>query len=147
VSLIRFGMRFLLFVVVLEQVGIDNTSFIAIAGAAVFALAFALQGALSNFAAGVMILTFRHFVVGDLVYVAGQKGHVRKIGMTCVDIEQTSYLDCADNCKEITIPFLTDVTIDVIANRVILQNYLQLGSSQLMANSLFALIQTLLAIT
>jgi small conductance mechanosensitive channel len=79
-SIIRFALRLILFIIVLGQLGIDNTSFIAVGGAAIFALAFALQGALSNFAAGAMLIMFKYIELGDLVEVAGEFGNVAKLG-------------------------------------------------------------------
>eukprot|EP01006_Ploeotia_vitrea_P035908 TRINITY_DN65949_c10_g1_i1.p1 TRINITY_DN65949_c10_g1~~TRINITY_DN65949_c10_g1_i1.p1 ORF type:complete len:563 (-),score=295.85 TRINITY_DN65949_c10_g1_i1:566-2254(-) len=78
-SVFRFLLRFLLLIVIFGQLGIENDSFIAIIGASVFALAFALQGALSNFAAGLMLLTFRPFKVGDYVRIAGETGFVARV--------------------------------------------------------------------
>jgi small conductance mechanosensitive channel len=68
----------LAFVVIaaLERLGVNTTSFAAVIAAAGLAIGFALQGSLSNFAAGVMILLFGHFRAGDLIEAAGQKGRV-----------------------------------------------------------------------
>ena len=63
----------------LAKFGIQTTSFIAILGAAAFAVGFALQGSLSNFAAGVMILLFRPFKVNDYIEAAGVAGTVKEI--------------------------------------------------------------------
>lgn len=71
----------LLFAVVaaLSRFGVETTSFVAVLGAGSFAVGFALQGALSNFAAGVLILILRPFGVGDYVEVAGVGGTVKDI--------------------------------------------------------------------
>ena len=61
--------------------GIPTASFVAVLGAAVLAIGLALQGTLSNFAAGVMLLVFRPFKVGDLVEVGGELGKVVSIGI------------------------------------------------------------------
>jgi small conductance mechanosensitive channel len=68
----------LAFVVVaaLERLGINTTTFAAVVAAAGLAIGFALQGSLSNFAAGVMIILLDHFHAGDLIEAAGQKGRV-----------------------------------------------------------------------
>lgn len=73
----------LLFVVVavLGLFGIETTSFIAVLGAAGFAVGLALQGTLSNFSAGVMLLFFRPFGVGDYVEAGGTAGSVQEIGV------------------------------------------------------------------
>ncbi len=77
----------LLIVVVLAalgQVGIETTSFIAILGAAGLAIGLALQGSLSNFASGVMMIIFRPFKAGDFVEVAGVSGVIEEINIfTC----------------------------------------------------------------
>ncbi|MHC5022356.1 MAG: mechanosensitive ion channel family protein [Planctomycetota bacterium] len=61
--------------------GVEVTSFAAVLAAAGFAIGLSLQGSLSNFAAGVMLLMFRPFKVGDVVNVAGQSGVVDEIGI------------------------------------------------------------------
>jgi small conductance mechanosensitive channel len=66
---------------VLGQFGIETTSIIAVLGAATLAIGLALQGTLSNVAAGVMLLIFRPFKVGDAVSVAGNAGSVEEIGI------------------------------------------------------------------
>jgi small conductance mechanosensitive channel len=66
---------------VLGQFGIETTSIIAVLGAATLAIGLALQGTLSNVAAGVMLLIFRPFKVGDAVSVAGNVGAVEEIGI------------------------------------------------------------------
>jgi small conductance mechanosensitive channel len=63
----------------LAQLGIQTTSFIAVIGAAGLAIGFALQGSLSNFAAGVMLIIFRPFKVGDFIEAAGTAGVVEEI--------------------------------------------------------------------
>lgn len=68
-------------VAVLGLFGIPTASFIAVLGAAGLAVGLAMQGTLSNFAAGVMLLIFRPFRVGDLVEVAGTLGVVKEIGI------------------------------------------------------------------
>ena len=83
--------------IALSQVGIQTASFIAILGAAGLAIALALQGSLSNFASGVLIILFRPFRAGDFVDAAGVSGVVEKI-----EIFQT-VLKSADN-KRIIVP-------------------------------------------
>lgn len=63
----------------LSQVGIETTSFIAILGAAGLAVGLALQGSLSNFASGVLIILLRPFKSGDYVEAGGKSGTVKKI--------------------------------------------------------------------
>jgi small conductance mechanosensitive channel len=63
----------------LGQLGIQTTSFIAVIGAAGLAIGLALQGSLSNFAAGVLMIIFRPFKVGDLIEGAGVLGTIEEI--------------------------------------------------------------------
>ncbi len=63
----------------LAKFGIQTASFVAILGAAGFAVGFALQGSLGNFAAGVLILVFRPFRMGDFIEAAGVMGTVKDI--------------------------------------------------------------------
>ena len=63
----------------LNQLGIQTASFIAILGAAGLAIGLALQGSLSNFAAGVMMIIFRPFKVGDYIEAGGTAGTVEEI--------------------------------------------------------------------
>lgn len=63
----------------LTKFGIQTTSFIAVLGAAGFAVGLALQGSLSNFAAGVLILLFRPFKLGDYIKAGGAEGTVKEI--------------------------------------------------------------------
>jgi small conductance mechanosensitive channel len=68
-------------VAVLGLFGIPTTSFIAVLGAAGLAVGLALQGTLSNFAAGIMLLIFRPFGVGDFIEAGGATGSVIEIGV------------------------------------------------------------------
>jgi small conductance mechanosensitive channel len=68
-------------IAVLNLFGIETTSLIAILGAAGLAVGLALQGTLSNFASGVMLLIFRPFKVGDYVEVGGTAGSVEQVGV------------------------------------------------------------------
>ena len=67
--------------------GVQTTSFAAAIAAAGFAVGLAFQGSLSNFAAGVMLLVFRPFKVGDFVEVAGQLGGVVEISLLTVILD------------------------------------------------------------
>ena len=71
----------LIFVVIaaLNKLGIETTSFVAIIGAAGLAVGLALQGSLANFAAGVMLILFQPFKVGDEVEAGGASGIVKEI--------------------------------------------------------------------
>ena len=63
----------------LNLLGFETTSIVAIMGAATLAIGFALQGSLANFAAGVMIILFRPYKVGDLVEINGVFGAVKDV--------------------------------------------------------------------
>ena len=63
------------------MLGIETTSFIAILGAAGLAIGLALQGSLSNFAGGVLILLLKPFKLGDWIEVNGISGSVKDISM------------------------------------------------------------------
>ncbi|WP_447971060.1 mechanosensitive ion channel family protein [Nitrospira sp. M1] len=71
---------------VLSQFGIETTSLIAVLGAASLAIGLALQGTLSNVAAGVMLLIFRPFKVGDYVEAAGIAGTVKSITLLVTEL-------------------------------------------------------------
>lgn len=78
-SLSVFILYGLLFFVVGSILGIETTSFLAVFGAAGIAIGLALQGSLSNFAGGVLILVFKPFKVGDLIHVNNNLGFVEQI--------------------------------------------------------------------
>ena len=80
-SLLKACLWVLLVITTLSQVGVQTTSFIAVIGAAGLALGLALQGSLSNFAAGFLIILMRPFKVGDVVDSAGNLGVIDGISM------------------------------------------------------------------
>ena len=96
-----------LFIGVATIVGVPMSSFFAILGAAGLAIGLALQGSLSNFAGGVLILLFKPFQVGDVIIGMGHKGTVQRI-----DILYT-HLFTFDN-KEVVIPNGNLANADVI---------------------------------
>ncbi len=71
----------------LSQVGIETTSFIAILGAAGLAVGLALQGSLSNFASGVLIILLRPFKSGDFIEAGGKSGSVVKIEIFSTELK------------------------------------------------------------
>lgn len=79
ISLIIITFKVLLLISVASMVGIATTSFVAILGAATFAVGLALQGSLSNFAGGVLILLLKPFKVGDVIEAQGFVGKVDAI--------------------------------------------------------------------
>jgi len=81
----------------LSQLGIQTTSFMAIIGAAGLAIGLALQGSLSNFASGFLIILFRPFKLGDYVEAGGVSGSISKISVF------TTEINSVDN-KKIIVP-------------------------------------------
>lgn len=78
-SMLSVILKVMLVFSVAGMVGIETTSFVAVLAAAGFAIGMALQGSLGNFAAGVMVLIFKPYKVGDLVSTQDQLGHVDEI--------------------------------------------------------------------
>ncbi|WP_299551854.1 mechanosensitive ion channel domain-containing protein [Seonamhaeicola sp.] len=96
-NLIGWGLKILLFLAILSQLGIETTSFAAILAAAGLAIGMALQGSLGNFAGGVLIMIFKPFKIGDLIEAQGELGVVKEI-----EIFTTKILSPTN--KEIIIP-------------------------------------------
>jgi small conductance mechanosensitive channel len=90
-ALVRYSILTLTVVVTLGNFGVETTSIIAVLGAAGLAIGLALQGTLSNVAAGLMLLFLRPFKIGDWVEAAGVSGSVREIGLF------TTIIDTFDN--------------------------------------------------
>lgn len=88
-SLVRYAVMVIGVVAMLQQLGVRTTSVIAVLGAASLAIGLALQGGLTNVAAGVMILILRPFRVGDRVEIVGHTGIVRAL-----DLFVTRLTDC-----------------------------------------------------
>ena len=80
-SLCRVGMYTVLFVLLFELLGLPITSVATILGSAGLAIGLALQGSLSNFAGGVLILLTKPFRVGDYIVASGLEGTVKDIGI------------------------------------------------------------------
>ena len=78
-NLLSWSLKVLLFVTVIAKLGVATTSFAAIIGAAGLAIGLALQGSLSNFAGGALIMIFKPFKVGDLIEAQGELGVVKEI--------------------------------------------------------------------
>ena len=78
-SFVSMTIKLLTIITVFTQLGVEMTSFIAIMGAAGFAVGMAFSGTLSNLAGGVMILVFKPFKVGDFVEAQGETGIVKEI--------------------------------------------------------------------
>ncbi len=80
-NLIYYALIVVVLIAAVGQLGINTTSFLTIVGAAGLAIGLALKDSLSNFAAGVMLILFRPFRVGDLVEAGGVSGTVQGITM------------------------------------------------------------------
>lgn len=85
-SLAKYAVLAFVGIAVLQRFGIQTTSIIAVLGATTLAVGLALQGTLSNLAAGVMLLLFRPFRVGDSVEVAGRAGTVRNLTLFTTEL-------------------------------------------------------------
>ncbi len=96
-NIVYVAMMVFVVLAALNQVGIQTTSFIAILGAAGLAIGLALQGSLSNFAAGFLMIAFRPFKAGDFVEAAGVSGTIEEISIF------TTTMKTGDN-KTIIIP-------------------------------------------
>lgn len=80
-SLSFYALMVLVVVTAVGQVGIKTTSFVAVIGAAGLAVGLALQGSLSNFASGTLIILFKPFRIGDFIEAGGTAGIVEEIGV------------------------------------------------------------------
>lgn len=85
-SIARYAILVFVGVAVLQRFGIQTTSLIAVLGATSLAIGLALQGTLSNLAAGVMLLLFRPFRIGDSVEVGGQAGTVKGLSLFTTEL-------------------------------------------------------------
>ena len=107
-NLVYIGLMAFVILASLGVLGVPTASMVAAIGACGLAIGLAMQGALSNFAAGFLIIFFRPFKVGDLVEVAGEVGVVREIELF------TTKITSLDN-KTIIIPN-AQLTSDKIVN-------------------------------
>ncbi|ANF54109.1 mechanosensitive ion channel protein MscS [Brevundimonas naejangsanensis] len=113
VQIVRVVVVIIGMIAVLQRLGVQTTSIIAVLGAASLAVGLALQGTLSNVAAGVMLLILRPYRVGEAIDVGGASGTVQKLDLF------TTQLTNANNHK-IVIPnskVLSDVIVNVTGQR------------------------------
>ncbi|MCL4138892.1 UNVERIFIED_CONTAM: hypothetical protein GTU68_050717 [Idotea baltica] len=96
-SIAKALLYLLLFIAALNQLGVDTTSLIALIGAAGLAVGLALQNSLQNFAAGVMMIVFRPFKLGDFIEAGGVMGVVEQISIF------STVLKTGDN-REVIVP-------------------------------------------
>jgi small conductance mechanosensitive channel len=111
-GLVYIGIIVIIVIASLGQLGIETASFIAVLGAAGLAIGLALQGSLSNFAAGVLMILFKPFKAGDYVEAAGTSGVVKEIKIF------TTVLTSLDN-KKVIVPnnkIMSDNIINHTAN-------------------------------
>jgi small conductance mechanosensitive channel len=85
-SIVRYGALAFVLIAVLDRFGVQTTQIIAVLGAATLAIGLALQGTLSNVAAGVMLVLFRPYRLGDFVEVAGRSGVVQDINIFTTEL-------------------------------------------------------------
>jgi len=89
-SILRYVVLGFTALFVLNTFGVQTTSFVAVIGAAGLAIGLALQGTLSNVAAGVMLILFRPVKIGDFVDVAGQMGTIKQINLNFTELADLS---------------------------------------------------------
>ncbi len=78
-SLAKWALTIFLIITVISTLGVETTSLAAVIAAAGLAIGLALQGSLSNFAGGVLIIIFKPYKIGDLIEAQGELGHVKEI--------------------------------------------------------------------
>jgi small conductance mechanosensitive channel len=96
-SLVSILLKVMVYITALSMLGIQMTSFIAVLGAAGLAVGLALQGSLSNFAGGVLILFFKPFKVGDFIERGSESGTVERIDILYTVLQ-------TPNNQEVVIP-------------------------------------------
>ncbi len=86
-AIVRYGILVFVVILALDRLGVATSSLLAILGAAGLAIGLALQGTLTNIAAGLMLLWLRPFRVGDFIEVNNMAGRVREIGLFVCQLE------------------------------------------------------------
>lgn len=116
-SMAHVALMAFVIIAALGKLGIQTTSFVAILGAAGLAIGLALQGSLSNFAAGVLILIFKPYRVGDYVVAGGGEGVIEEIGIFTTTL--------------ITLDNRTQILPNAIATGGVIENYTKQGTRRL----------------
>jgi len=116
-SIIHAALVAFVIIAALSKVGIQTTSFVAIIGAAGLAIGLALQGSLSNFAAGVLIIIFKPYKVGDYVVAGGAEGSVEDIGIFTTTV--------------VTLDNRTQIIPNAVATSGVIENYTRRGTRRL----------------
>jgi small conductance mechanosensitive channel len=93
----RYSLLVFTFVAVLTSFGIETTSFVAVLGALGIAIGLALQGTLSNLAAGIMLVLFRPFHIGDRIEASGVVGTIREVNLFYSELD-------TDNNVRVVVP-------------------------------------------
>lgn len=101
----------------LSRIGIQTTSLVAVIGAAGLAVGLALQGSLSNFAAGVLIIIFKPYRIGDYVVASGAEGVVEEIGIFTTTV--------------VTLDHRTQIIPNSVATSGVIENYSKKGIRRL----------------
>lgn len=96
-NVLFWGLRIVLIIAVISKLGIESTSFVAILGAAGLAVGLSLQGSLSNFAGGILIILFKPFKLGDTIFAQNVEGTVIDIQIFVTQLQ-------TDNNQVIFIP-------------------------------------------
>ena len=121
-NVVRYGVIILTIIAVLGQFGVQTTSIIAVLGAAGLAIGLALQGTLSNVAAGVMLLLLRPFNNGDWVETGEISGTIKEVGCTAntgsrsLSTRITSTRACTTDLLETTISLVSSSVMGEPAN-------------------------------
>jgi len=92
-SLIKFAIMLIVAMAALSVLGVDTTSIFGVIAASGAALAFVLQGSLSNIAAGVMLILFKPYKIGDEVEIGGARGKVEELTMTATRLSTTDRVE------------------------------------------------------
>lgn len=96
-NMVSWLFKLLLFIAVVSKLGVETSSFVAVLGAMGLAIGLSLQGSLSNFTGGLLIIMFKPFRVGDYIQAQGVEGTVRQIQVFSTQINN-------DNNQAIFIP-------------------------------------------
>ena len=122
VSVLKFVMYAILIMIVVDKLGFQTTSLLTLFGSAALAIGMSLQGSLSNFAGGILILIFKPFKVGDYIIVGTNEGTVKSIEILytrLVTIDNKVYLEYEDDDGTLHYFLSEKKTLDSNGNEVI----------------------------
>ena len=86
-SMLHGGLVIFVVISAISKLGVQTTSFVAVIGAAGLAVGLALQGSLSNFAAGILLILFKPFKVGNFVKAGGEAGVIVEVGIFTTEMK------------------------------------------------------------